>query len=335
MTNNNQKIVSVEIQKEFDVINKGWQDRVFVKLYTAARISGFLAEISDRDWKTLCVLATFMDSNGNCYPSQEEIAKALGISRQAANERIKSLVNYRWQGNPVVTLSKHRKETSKGKKGQRWDNNRYTILPLSIISFGDRRKTEKNPMSANDDIGKCFLTTKNKPMSENPDIGKRLDSIEEKPVSSFPVSGRDDTNYRCCNVVVERARGDNNNSNNKKIFGNHQNVQENTSNTDLAIKEIQELVRNNCNGEMSTEFVQSLLIEFSTELIKEKIKLISLSTGQIRNLPGLILSALKNNYVHAPGKPMNKNRAGPPAKCKIDVHDDNKRKELIKRLYFT
>jgi hypothetical protein len=180
----NDKLVSIEIQKEFDVIEKDWQEQVFLKLYVAARTSGFLADIPDRDWKTLCVLATFMDSQGNCFPSQEKIATALGVCRQAANERINSLLNYRWQGKPVVFAVKCRKDATTGKKGQRWNNNRYTVLPLSNISFG---KDTNSGTETGDPTSK-------KPMSPDHDTGKSLDFPEEKPMSSYPDTGKDDTN---------------------------------------------------------------------------------------------------------------------------------------------
>jgi DNA-binding GntR family transcriptional regulator len=126
------KLLSVEIQKEFDVFRKEWEERVFVKLYVAARTSGLLAAISDRDWKTLCAIATFMDKNGNCYPSQAQIAKALGVSRATANERIASLINFRFKGQPVVLKTHLRDE--KGK----FSCCRYTILPLSNLYIFDR-----------------------------------------------------------------------------------------------------------------------------------------------------------------------------------------------------
>lgn len=43
------RLLSVEIQREFDVLKKDWQEKVFVKLYVAAQTSGFLADISDRN----------------------------------------------------------------------------------------------------------------------------------------------------------------------------------------------------------------------------------------------------------------------------------------------
>src|SRR4030043_1180724 len=72
-----EKLVTVEIQKEYDTLEQSWENRVFVKLFVAARTSGLLKKISNREFKTLIALALYMDENGNCYPSQDQIARAL------------------------------------------------------------------------------------------------------------------------------------------------------------------------------------------------------------------------------------------------------------------
>ena len=119
--------MTIQIEKEFDVLEKRWDERVFVKLYVAARTSGLLAAISDRDWKTLCTLATFMDKDGRCYPSQVELARALRINRGTANERIQSLARFRFEGKPVLLV-----ERRVGHRG-RFAANRYTILPVTKL----------------------------------------------------------------------------------------------------------------------------------------------------------------------------------------------------------
>ena len=85
-----------------------------------ARDSGLLAALPDELWKTLCCLATYIDENGNCYPSQALLAKDPGFSRQHANKRIQRLLAFEFNGEPVLTVSKNR-ENRPG--GSRWANN--------------------------------------------------------------------------------------------------------------------------------------------------------------------------------------------------------------------
>jgi hypothetical protein len=125
-------LVTIQIEKEFDVLEKKWDERVFVKLYVAARTSGLLAAISDRDWKTLCVLATFMDEDGRCFPSQAEIARSLKINRTTANERIRSLAEFRFEGKPVLLVRRVPSEHG------RFGHNDYTILPITHLKIFDR-----------------------------------------------------------------------------------------------------------------------------------------------------------------------------------------------------
>ena len=127
-----EKLVTVEIQKEYDVFEQSWENRVFVKLFVAARTSGLLKKISDREFKTLIALALYMDENGDCYPSQDQIARDLGISRETSNRRIQSLLRFRFNGSPIVKSAKVRNKDGK------WDNVRYTILPVAQVKIFEK-----------------------------------------------------------------------------------------------------------------------------------------------------------------------------------------------------
>ena len=160
------KLVSIEIQKELDVFSKKWEDRVFVKLYVAARTSGLMAAMSDRDWKTLSVLATFMNAKGECFPSQAMIARALGINRGTANERIQSLARFRFDGKPVLLVKKQNRAS---KNGTRFAANHYTILPVTKLEIFDgtketARSDKRSPVSPIPDTGA--------PDSEQPDAAE-------------------------------------------------------------------------------------------------------------------------------------------------------------------
>lgn len=95
-------LVSVEAQTEHSLTTGKSETRIFVKMYVDAVKHGLLADMGDSNWRTLCVIASFMDEQGNCWPTQAQIAKGLGVSRQAASVRIRKLLEYRWQGRPVI-----------------------------------------------------------------------------------------------------------------------------------------------------------------------------------------------------------------------------------------
>ncbi|GEM_PF-6064269 len=126
------RLVSIESQSEFDLFTGERQERLFLKLYVAARMSGLLAAISDRDWKTLCVLATYMDATGFCFPSQTELARAMGCSRQMVSERVNSLARFRFQGQPVLVIA-----NEKHKINGRFSHNGYRVLPLASLGIFD------------------------------------------------------------------------------------------------------------------------------------------------------------------------------------------------------
>ena len=137
-------LVSVEFQTEVDVATGDRERRMFIKMYFDARDSGLLAAIPGELWKMLCCLATYMNEDGNCYPTQERIARDLGIRRQRVNERIQDLLKFRFQGQPVLTLK------PKTRFRGRWINNVYRVQPVSALKIFD--KTEVSTVSANPDM---------------------------------------------------------------------------------------------------------------------------------------------------------------------------------------
>lgn len=128
----NDKLVSVEAQHEYSITGGKTETRIFVKMYVSAVRDGLIADMGTRNWTTLCVIASFMDEKGECYPTQAQIAKGLGVSRQTANKYVADLLDYRWDGQPVIRAVKDR-------DGQgRFENMRYTVLPVSRLSIFDK-----------------------------------------------------------------------------------------------------------------------------------------------------------------------------------------------------
>lgn len=101
---------------------------LFFKVHLSAIESGLICELGDKRWTTLTVLASFMNEKGECFPSQEAIAELLGVRRDTANQRIQSLLEFRFHGKPVVTLI--RKDGGWTKR-----NNVYRIEPASQVAI--------------------------------------------------------------------------------------------------------------------------------------------------------------------------------------------------------
>lgn len=130
-----ENLVSIESQTERSFTEGKSETKIFLKMYVSAVKHGLLADMGDSNWRTLCVVASFMNEQGECYPTQSQIAKGLGVSRQAAGKRVRKLLDYRWQGQPLVTAVKDRSEG-------RFDNTRYTVLPISQIRIFDAEPEE-------------------------------------------------------------------------------------------------------------------------------------------------------------------------------------------------
>lgn len=98
-----------------------------------------IADLGPERLQTLLVLASFMNADGTCYPTQWQIAKSLGVKRETANKRVATLADYRWQGQPLVLRERRRDPDTK-----RWENTVYKILPISGLSIFDKKESSND-----------------------------------------------------------------------------------------------------------------------------------------------------------------------------------------------
>jgi hypothetical protein len=203
-----EKMVTVEVQKEFDVLDKSWENKVFVKLFVAARTSGLLKKISDREFKTLIALALYMDENGDCFPSQDQVARDLGISRVTANRRIQSLLRFRFNGEPIVTAVRLRN------KGGTWENVRYTILPVAHLKIFE--KSDKNEPN-NDHVSKTLhgepcnssATWQNRYTNKNNTLNKnQFNNVKSNAVSNKKKEKRSEDKEYLASYIAEQLEDD-------------------------------------------------------------------------------------------------------------------------------
>jgi hypothetical protein len=136
MSKTNEKMISVQIEQEFDVTKQDWEHRVYIKLFVALRTSGLLKALGDKHFRSLVALALYMDKDGKCHPSLEELAATLGVSKTSASTRYKELCAFRWNGQPIVSKIDVRDPKTKERLGTE-----YTILVDSIKIFDEPENT--------------------------------------------------------------------------------------------------------------------------------------------------------------------------------------------------
>jgi len=149
-----------------------------------ATTTGLLAAMSDRDVKTLLILALLVGQRGSGPIARTAIAHALGCTPSTASERIQSLLRFRWQGQPLVVVTRRRRVDGT------WDEPVYTLLPSAPFGFA----TE--------------------PMNPAPEPCARTTSPAAAPIRAFdaedPVGGRteaDPVNHRVqANTVEVQSR---------------------------------------------------------------------------------------------------------------------------------
>ncbi|QWU16987.1 hypothetical protein SAMN04487895_11094 [Paenibacillus sophorae] len=83
------------------------EQEIFFKVgVLAIRKNGLLKRIDADGFTTLAAIASFMNEDGVCYPTQETLADIMGVTRQAANARVGRLLKILLDdGTPIIERS--------------------------------------------------------------------------------------------------------------------------------------------------------------------------------------------------------------------------------------
>lgn len=74
-----------------------------VTLSRALRTSGLLLAVPPEEVKSLVLMLTFVTPNGWCQPTVPQLADAMHVSEAKARAWMQRLLDFRWQGRPLVT----------------------------------------------------------------------------------------------------------------------------------------------------------------------------------------------------------------------------------------
>ncbi|GKS15056.1 hypothetical protein YDYSY3_60560 [Paenibacillus chitinolyticus] len=79
------------------------EQRIFFKVDVLAVRGGIIAKIGADGFATLATIASFMDEDGVCYPTQETLAEMMGVTRFTVIKRIRTLLETKLDdGTPVL-----------------------------------------------------------------------------------------------------------------------------------------------------------------------------------------------------------------------------------------
>lgn len=101
-----EKILSVSHEIDVDLASSTKQDQTYVRVYNTIFTSGIVKEIGTSGLTTLIALASFVDREGHCYPTQQQIAERIGCHKNTANKYVNDLLAVRIDGKPVVSRRK-------------------------------------------------------------------------------------------------------------------------------------------------------------------------------------------------------------------------------------
>lgn len=124
-----ENVMDFNINQKFDIETGKKKQEVFLRLYVNSVKKGLVAKLGPTKFATLVVIASYMDADGYCYPTQRQVAEALGVSLTTASKYVNELVEFEVNGQPIL-----KREFASGKLGKR---SIYRVMPISQLAIFD------------------------------------------------------------------------------------------------------------------------------------------------------------------------------------------------------
>lgn len=117
------KFLSIHFNTEYDATNKKTVYDTFLKIDVTALRNGLLHHVRGSELTVLLAIASFMNKDGECYPTQRQLADVTGLSLTTVNKAISNLLDVQVNGKPII----ERKLRGTGQK----KNSIYTIFDIA------------------------------------------------------------------------------------------------------------------------------------------------------------------------------------------------------------
>jgi hypothetical protein len=113
-------------------------NEVYLRLYLSAFSSGLVADLKPTNFTVLMTICSYMDAEGRCYPTQEQLSERSGLSKTTVNKAVNFLLEYTVSGVPLISREIRQKGAFK--------NSVYKVNPISQVAiFGGTAATPEIP----------------------------------------------------------------------------------------------------------------------------------------------------------------------------------------------
>lgn len=126
----NNKMFSISFDTEMNHYTNEVESEVYLRVYKSMFTSGLVANMGIQNFATLMAIASYMNEQGECFPTQRQLSERMGVHVNSVNKYINELLEVKVNGKPIMT-----RELSN--KGQGRSSSLYKIQPLSQIAIFD------------------------------------------------------------------------------------------------------------------------------------------------------------------------------------------------------
>lgn len=156
---NDNKLFSVSFDKEINHFTSEVENQVYLRVYTTMFTSGLVADMKLHNFATLMAIASYMNEDGECFPTQQQLAERMGVHINSVNKYVNQLLDFKVDGKPIIT----REIVNQGRGRV---SSYYKIHPISQLAiFNGGVESITNDVSHNlgsMDNKKCDVTKDNK-----------------------------------------------------------------------------------------------------------------------------------------------------------------------------
>lgn len=145
---NDNKLFSISFDKEINHHTSEVEKQVYLRVYKSMFTSGLVAQMKLHNFATLMAIASYMDEDGECYPTQQQLAERMGVHINSVNKYVNQLLDFEVDGKKII--SREIVNQGRGKV-----SSYYKIHPISQLAIfnGEVESITKDGKDASQDMG--------------------------------------------------------------------------------------------------------------------------------------------------------------------------------------